>query len=125
MSDGKICPGLVSGESAPTFTTSRGEERLGIEEAPNSSSYLGISQPRRVFETSEERTRSRFTTSVLALLGMQVVLGVVSLTVLTIMGRPTDVVLGYLDGLKTPFFGLAMLVAGYYFGQIASKRKRS
>lgn len=120
------------------FATSRGDDDNGncvevndcvreeFEEPPNESSRLGLSQPQRLPELlGEDRARNSFTTSVLALLGLLVVLGIPALTLLEATDKSTDALSSYLDGLTNAILWLVMLVAGYYFGQRTSNRRKS
>jgi hypothetical protein len=115
MCSGSRCPGSDSGHSVPEWAMSRGDTR--VEEPPNESSVLGLWEPRREHRLAlEDNTRSKLACRALVLLSFFIVAGIVSITWVTLAGKPATAIGNCVEVIATPLFGLVMLVLGYYYG---------
>jgi len=134
---------MCSGGSRPGSTNTRGyegswamnrgndsteeDESRETHEPPNESSHLGLWAPRH--EPTNlviESTRVKLALIALTLLGLFILAGIVSITWVTLAGKSAAELGIFMEVIATPLFGLAMLVAGYYYGHSTKhNRKRS
>lgn len=103
----------------PELTMNRGEPRVEFEfeEQPNESSSLGLLEPRReLIQLELETVRTKLAYRSVALLTIFILAGISSITWVTLAGKSATELNVCVEMISAPLFGLAMLIAGYYFG---------
>lgn len=125
MSSGPLSPGSVKGDSVPESPLNRGKDRVHKEEDLGEQSELGLWQPRIETDHTEiEVTRTKLAQRALELLALFILLGIGSITWVTLAGKPTADLGNCIEVIGTPLFGLVMLVIGYYYGHSSGKARQ-
>jgi hypothetical protein len=101
---------------------SRGNDRVLTEEDLGAQSESGLWQPRTEAAHLElDATRTKLAHRALELLALFIVLGIGSITWVTLAGKPAGDLGNCIEVIGTPLFGLVMLVIGYYYGHSSGK----
>jgi|SRR5580700_6208062 hypothetical protein len=126
MSSGKSRPGPVNtrGNSESELTLDRGDhyQSRQISEPLNESSHLGLWEPKREL-VNLDSARVKLASRALALLALFILVGIGSITWVTLVGKSGAELEIFLEVVCTPLFGLVMLAVGYFFGQVAKTKR--
>lgn len=127
MCSGPPCPGSVKGDPVPGSALNRGEDprvkHIQIQEAYEAVGR-GLWKPRLERAQELEVTRNKLAHLALGLLALFMIIGIGSMTWVTLAGKPAAELGNCVEAIATPLFGLVMLVVGYYYGNSSKNTTR-